>query len=416
MIEIFLSVLLGSVGALALWGLYRALQLNWPEQYASLNDTFALRVNQTWWRFLLYRFIPVFGAGIALWATADRLKLHPIVTIVTTMVIHLLHTNAIALAQSFGKLQSPQKFTINYASYHLMAIGLVTLAATGSVIFGASLAFLVPKPSVLLENLWVAIFIAIAGGVAVSVTGRRPDGARTFDPEYFVWRAVRDVGIELTDIAYKAAMDYRCDPILLRSIMFAEALQRPRWVRNMERVKGLLFKRGTYGVTQESADQPISDEESIRRTARSLTHCWAGTIEEWGFASNDGLIWKYSAIHNEDVRFIAGVQDIYRSIQYSPQSIAYHLESRELKILEVRRYPHRFGMRAVTDANVLVFSYTSASGDSAQTRIERPEDVPQAELWAFEFSFDVDVGLILADLIGPRGPASHDIQVTAATV
>ena len=416
MMEILLSVLLGSVGALALWGLYRALQLNWPEQYASLNDTFALRVNQTWWRFLLYRFVPVFGAGVALWATAGRLKLHPIVTIVTMVVIHLLHTNAIALAQSFGKLQARQKFTINYASYHLMAIGLVALAATGSVIFGASLAFLVPKPSVLLENLWVAIFIAIAGGVALSVIGRRPDGARTFDPQYFVWRADRDVGIELSDIAYKAAMDYRCDPILLRSIMFAEALQRPRWVRNIERVKGVFFKRGTYGVTQESADQPISDEEAIHRTARSLSHCWAVTLEEWGFAGNDGLIWKHSAHHNEDVRFIAGVQEIYRSLSYSPQSMAYELESRELKILEVRRYPHRFGMRAVTSANVLSFSYTSASGDLAQTRIERPEDVPQAELWAFELSFDVDVSLISAVLTGPGGLASYEIPVNAATV
>jgi len=411
--QILLSMVLGSAGALALWGLYRALQLNWPEQYASLNDTFALRLNQSFWRFFLYRFVPVFAAGIALWATSVRLNLVPVVAIAAMLLIHLLHTNALALAQSFGQLQVRQEFTINYAAYHLMAIGLAVAASVAAIFLGKPLEFLVPPPKVLIENLWVAVFIAIAGGVAVSVIGKRPDGAQPFDPHYFVWRAERDVGIDLTDNAYQAAIENRCDPILLRAIMFAEALQRPKWVRNVEHAKGRFFKRGSYGVTQEYSDRPISDEESIRLTAQALSHRWALAEGDWGLAAKDGLIWKYASQHNPDARFIQGVQQVYVALQYSTQAQMYQLDSKDIKVLEVRRYAHHFGFRAVTISDVLVFEYTPASGKPQQTRIERPSDVSAPNLWAFEMGFDVDVDLIAVSLTGFSGTSFFEIPISA---
>lgn len=386
------TVLLGAVGALALWGLYRALEFNWPDQYVSLNDTFALRLNHTWWRLPLYRFVPVFGAGVAVWATTSRLGLEPTVAVVTMTLLHVLQTNARAALQSFGLLLSKPEFQVNYASYHLATIGVVLVAGAGSIFFAPSLEFLVPRPSTLLESLWVAIFIAIAGGVAVAIIGKRPSGARPFDPNYYVWRAERDVGLELIDVAFEKSLEYRCDPVLLRAIMYAEAIQRPKWVRRLERAKGRLVPRGSYGVTQERAERPISDAEAIRRTASKIAGRWGVVQGESGLVQNPGLIWMHAVTHNEDVAFIGGVQEIYSSIFHGVDTVAYHNSMIDvIHVIEIRRYPQNFGFRALTAAAKVKFKPVAAVGEKDTIVLRRPDDVERGELWAFELELDVDV-------------------------
>lgn len=411
MFEVLTSLALGAAGALALWGLYRALELNWPEQYVSLNDTFALRVTQTWWRFLVYRFVPLFVAGIGIWATTERLSGVPVLAVCTMALIHVAHTNLLALFESFGKLQRHRKFTINYASYHLLIIVIITAATLSSCVLGPSLSFLVPSPGTLLENLWIAVFIAIAGGIAVAVIGRRPTDANGFDSDYFVWRAKRDVDIELIDWAFEVAIENRSDPILLRSIMFAEALQRPKWVRAVERVKGLLFGKGSYGVTQEHADHPISDRESIARTGRALSNSWALAQDEWGWHPHDGLIWKFAAKHNEDVPFIQGVQKIYRIVHQDSALATYGAFHAALHLIEIRRYPQEFGLRGVTSALSLEFAYEPFAGAGGNKTFGRPSDCAEGGLWSFEMRFPVDIDALNVDLTMPFERSSFAIPI-----
>jgi len=268
---------------------------------------------------------------------------------------------------------------------------------------------------VLLENLWIAIFVAVIGGIAVSIIGRRPDGALPYSGEYFAWRARKDIGNELIDFAYDAAIQNRVDPLLLWSVMFAEALQRPRWVRNIERVKGLLFKNGTYGVTQELADRPISDKDAISKTAEALAGCWVIVRNEYGLAGDDGLIWKYASQHNRDGRFIEGVGQIYSYLEWANAPLYQAFTQNGLKVIEVRRFGEEFGLRAATTEDRLQFRFASASGQQGEYVIERPVDVIQPHLWSFELHFDSDVSSFELTIEGSRGRAVLDVPIVAAS-
>ena len=57
---------------------------------------------------------------------------------------------------------------------------------------------------------------------------------------------------------------------LFAALMLTENLQRPFWIRRLERLKGLFVKSGTYGVMQVSSERPLTDEESITRAAERL--------------------------------------------------------------------------------------------------------------------------------------------------
>lgn len=415
MASVFVSLALGISGAIALWGLYRALELNWPEQYVSLNDTFALRVTQTWWRFLVYRFVPLFAAGIAIWATTERVGGVPVLAVCAMSVIHVGHTNVLALFESFGKLQRHRKFTINYAAYHILIIFIISVATLAACIFGSSLAYLVPAPHILLENLWIAIFIAIASGIAIAVIGRRPSDANGFDSDYFVWRAKRDVDIELIDWAFDQAVKSRSDPILLRSIMFAEALQRPGWIRSLEQAKGLIFKKGSYGVTQEHSEIPISDRESISRTAKRLAHSWAIRPEEYGFAAEDSLVWKFASRHNADIAFIQGVQKIYKIVAHDYSTIP-GISSRNIHLIEVRRYSDEFGLRGISVASELHFHYQPLTGDPETSSLYRPIDVEVDEPWSFECRVPVDTVSMNLDLFRNGYLENLEIPIMAASL
>lgn len=405
------SIFLGAAGALALWGAYRALELNWPEQYLSLNDTFALRLTETWWRLLLYRFLPVFVLGVAIGATASRLGADAMVALVVMAVIHAGQTNVRAIFESFGWVKSPRGVVVNYAPYHAWVVVVILLATAGAILFGPTLSFLVPAPGVLLENVWIAIFVAIAGGIALGVIGHRPHGSHEFDAAYFVWRAKKDVGLDLVDWAFETAVEHRSDPILIRSIMFAEALQRPSWVRRLERVKGKVLKRGTYGVTQEAASKPISDREAITRTARKLHGAWAIEPENGPWGWSDPRIWKYAALHNENVTFIQGVQSIYREVLSDRATVPMFRPPDELHIIEIRRYPNEFGLRGVTVAKSLEFYVATDSKPHHTVSHSRPNDIATGAPWAFEARFPIDTEVIRGGIQMPKKQRKFELDV-----
>jgi len=68
----------------------------------------------------------------------------------------------------------------------------------------------------------------------------------------------------LTPLALSLSEETNTDSALVLAILYTENLQRPRWFRRLERAKGKILRRGTYGVMQITSDHPISDEESIR--------------------------------------------------------------------------------------------------------------------------------------------------------
>jgi hypothetical protein len=53
------------------------------------------------------------------------------------------------------------------------------------------------------------------------------------------------------------------DEDLVVAVMVVEAIQRPEWLRRLERLLARLLRRGTYGIMQVGSRRPLSDRESI---------------------------------------------------------------------------------------------------------------------------------------------------------
>lgn len=344
------TVLLGIVGTLSLWGCYRSMEMHWPYYYVSLQDTFALRISQTWWRLVGFRGVPVFVIAVGAGATSYRLNGAAAVSIATMVFLHIAHTNALAFVEAVRGRQKKDGVVINYGGYHALA---AVIAAGAGVVAGfcyRPLAFLVPMPEVLLQGLWIAFFVGIVGGVVFGVFRIAPAERQEDGISYLTWRAARDIGVELLDFSFTVAVDDGSDPVLLQAVMHVESLQRPRWVRNLEQLKGKFIPRGSYGITQESAPHPLSDMESIRMTSTALLH-WGLNSVEGEIVPDDSAIWTAAANHNPDTTFIRAVQEIYRRLLDAPLKNAQMDPLKHVNIVSIRRYPDRVGVRLVSDAD-----------------------------------------------------------------
>lgn len=348
--SIVATVLLGIVGSISLWGCYRSMELHWPYYYVSLHDTFALRISQTWWRLVGFRGVPVFVIAVGAGATSYRLNGVAVVSIAVMVFLHIAHTNAIAFLEAVRGRQQKDGVVINYGGYHALAAAIAAGAGVAACFCYRPLAFLVPMPEVLLQGLWIAFFVAIVGGVVFGVFRVTPVEGQENGISYLTRRAARDIGIELLDFSFNAAVNDGSDPLLLQAVMHAESLQRPRWVRNLEQLKGKFIPRGSYGVTQEFAENPLTDMKSIEITSGALLH-WGLNSIDGEIVPDDSAIWTAAAAHNPDVNFIRAVQELYRSLLYTSLKNAQMGDLKHVSIVSIRRYPRTVGVRLISDAD-----------------------------------------------------------------
>lgn len=88
------------------------------------------------------------------------------------------------------------------------------------------------------------------------------------------------------DRAVAASERSGADAVLVLAVMVVENLQRPAWFRALEQIKGRVLKKGTYGVMQVWAAEPISDEMSIDQAAEILS-AYSDLCDERGYPRPD---------------------------------------------------------------------------------------------------------------------------------
>lgn len=391
------ALLLGFAGAGALQLAYYAVRESWPLAYAALVDTYAITLPQRLWRVTLFRVIPTFVASSALIVTSWRLEVVDWATVTLAIGLHLILTNVRAVLVTLFRAEPAQR--VNYTSYHLVAVVLVVVAALAGAVAAPFVGDFIPRPTDLVQNLWFAGFVAVIAAVLFKASSHRVVGQLPFDVEYFVWRANRDVGVKLLDALYESARRHGVDPMLLRAIMVTEVLQRPRWTRVLERIKGRLFPAGSYGVMQVSAPRPISDVESIESVAANLSGTWAFSISTYPSAElppylsvDDAVLWTAAGRHNGEATFIENVADVYRNLFYV-EHYEWVTWSAAAKVVEFRRYADRIAVRMVTNAAELQL----LAGHPIETRT----DSGDAGVWrAVEIDLPSDANTFTASVDG----------------
>ncbi|MFT2750536.1 hypothetical protein ACMT9U_13240 [Clavibacter sp. Sh2036] len=388
-VSIIWSVVLAALGVAVLHALYATFRIKWPDAYSSLTDTFSLTIRATWLRFILYRFAPVFLVALGISVTADRQDAVALLAVGILATAHVASTNGRSFVRDMRGKKETGDFRPNFAAYHAGVIALVLAAAVAAYLLRKVAAPLVPGADALVESLWTAALVATCAGLLFSLIGTRDSRAMAMSGEYLSRRAIADVGISTVDYAYTKAVETGADPILIRSILFAEVLQRPRWVRNLENWSWWTRRRGTYGVMQTVSRKPVGDRESIDRTCLQFAGVWGASYSGTGEHASWDMDWRASwadlGYRNGDGAFIEMVHEIYRPsfYAYGSQAPSHTVSVGDIRLYQVRRHAISFGVRGMTSSKHVIIKYVL---DGREVVVGSTRHGDGRVVWAWEFN------------------------------
>jgi len=377
-VDWIISIALGTGGFILLLVIYAGFEYQWPTSYRSLSDTYGLRVSARLWRLISFRAIPIFLTSTLLVSLATRAHAIPFVTIAVAVVMHSAVTNGRAFIN--GLIPGRPEANVNYGSYHALAVGITASAALLAFPLFPLTRGLVPSTDSLIDALWTAGLVAVAGAFILRITTNdREDESPGMLYKYE--RAVRDSGIDLFDAMFQVGAAQGTDPLLIRAIAVVEILQRPKWLRRCERVLGRFRRHGSYGVMQMTSNHPLSDRESIVRFSREHQGDFMITLDESARYSsvNENEIWRIAGQHNGDRQFIDAVSNFYdwfaSNILWVQSDSSFGL----IGIIEKRRYATSVGYRIATTSEAL--ELVAEEGDR---QVSRPRASEPGSWWWIE--------------------------------
>jgi hypothetical protein len=209
-------------------------------------------------RYLAFRLLPVYATCVFVGVTLTRLQAAPLLAVIAIGIIYASPTGFSILRDArsdatIRRHRAPVLVLRSVSILGIMAVAILAFASRGV------LAPLVPSVHDVIVTLWTAAIAGILGAYTLQVSR-----GRTTNAQKLAHRSASSIPPALWESAQSIAEAGDADPVLVRAIMIAENLQRPRWFRNLERVKSRVSPHGTYGIMQVSSSESITDEESIR--------------------------------------------------------------------------------------------------------------------------------------------------------
>ena len=249
----------GLLAGLALNLIYRRIQSEWPESYFSLSDHWAQVKAQVPSRYVLFRFGPVVLLGMFFSRQLADLG-WPAWPFVST---------AVAVHASLSSLRAVWRL-VRYRvagerSAPLIVLHLTTVVAVAACLIGTAMlrehySSWVPDFEAIRDAIWAGLIASLLAFAFIHWT--RASESSLAD---VVMAQRQRVGPELIWYARQLAMERNLDPDLVETTILTESIQRPRWFRRLERMKGIVFRKGTYGIMQVWSPRPIGDRRSIDR-------------------------------------------------------------------------------------------------------------------------------------------------------
>lgn len=268
--QIAATVLFPVAGSLALNFIYQQISTDWPESYLSVTTVVERQVRNGFLQhYVVFRGLPVFIVALFVVVTVGRLEGWPLASVLILAAAHLMRTNIRAIRHELRDVSKKSHAIV--VLEHVAVIAMVLTSCATAFMLQHFAAPLVPETSDIVLAVWAGFFAALFGSVTRwLMTGREPDSGSNIS------RLKRDVGAKKWLYIDDMAEQFSCSSILLKAIILAEVEQRPRWIRNLERVKGAFLKSGTYGVAQVYSDFPITDRKSIQILASQ----WEGFLDD----------------------------------------------------------------------------------------------------------------------------------------
>lgn len=286
------TVLLSLAGAICLDLMYKSIKTRWPEAYTSLSTDFDKQVRTNPVRSLfLFRGMPVFLISLFTAVMAERGGAYPWISAALLLAFYLASTTFKNIKNTI-KLPRSSNWIVTLL-YHCGATTAVVTVVILATALRTSLDPLIPPTKDILIALWAGLFATLFAAVArASLLPEKLDARGVVD------QLKSDIGKENWDYAAVVAGTNLQFRNFIRAILLAEAQQRPRWFRRLERVKGLIYRPGTYGVAQVAAAKPISDKESIDLLAQRFSdYCFLYRLDYSWYRQ---LEYDLIRMHNSD--------------------------------------------------------------------------------------------------------------------
>ncbi len=299
------EALLGLAGAVLLHVFFRAVRSRWPESYFGVMDFTSYQLSLRFRNYLVFRFLPVLVVTFAVSAVAVSMENSGLVAAAIAACLHGLSTAGRA---AVGAIRTKGVFGRRLLLVaHAGVFGLVLVAGAIGGWLGTleRLQVLVPGADAVVSDLWTALLAGVVGAYLVRVSARSE-----VDAAELIRQSTAKIDRGLLLLADELAAEHGADPRLVRAILLVENLQRPSWIRGIERSAGRLLRVGSYGIMQVQTDTPISDAESVQVAVQ--TRLAGRTSPRTGHGSIDikrlrGHIRSY----NGNERFVQLVENVY---------------------------------------------------------------------------------------------------------
>lgn len=304
---------LAFAGVACLQAIYIFLRTSWPETYTSLDTRIERQYHREPFRsVVLFRCLPVAIVTMLIAEYLERTQGFVWEGITGLVIVYLGLSTGRAIVDVLRKPRHPNY--LYFLLYHLTQALLVVGSSYCGVVFHDLWGKWAPTGSDMTLALLTGAFAATA---AIGFRSLLSPAQMTNDE--LIRELREDIGESIIEYAHRQC--FRLDPSgdlsrLIEAILLAEAQQRPKLVRRLERVIGKFRKSGTYGVAQVKSSKPISDKESIDVLIRTMlvaeqeVGC-GGPITEIELAQ---MLFDF---HNSDEEHVKRIIELSRAL-YNP--------------------------------------------------------------------------------------------------
>lgn len=236
-------------------------QTRWPNSYYSTSDILASKISQRWYRYSIYRFLPVLTAAILVAASGPNSNDGIFLATLTFGLVHAATTSGYAIVRSAiqGSLSARQ------ALVDASVFVVIVIAAVLGGLISPFVRQFVPGFDKYIEVLLTGIIASLSFAYINRWTSA--------DVEYPTARELLALApSEVVERTKHEARRFRVDRELALAVLLAETVQRPRWIRRAESLTGgRLGLSRTHGPFQNMPSASCTDDQSIVEAMRNLS-------------------------------------------------------------------------------------------------------------------------------------------------
>ncbi|WP_431711457.1 hypothetical protein [Glutamicibacter uratoxydans] len=300
MTPLLVSIAIGTLGSILLHLTFRMLKSDWPTSYSDMKTVVDSASQRNAWLYVAMRFVPVYVVSVLVASMTNSAEANPFIALTVCAVLHICRTNLrpSVLRRVFRSSRNRPRYLAAFFS-SITFIVLATFLASKTWSYWESL---LPEPDQLVQAIWTSLFVGL---VVVLV---RSIGTFENNLDAQIKRALDDLGKSLQKKIREEALANKVSADFIEAIVLTECIQRPKWVRRAEYIKGRFIAPGSYGVAQVSSSSPISDEMSIELICKKYAGYYP-VQNEYG-SYNQTLLRVALESHNPDPIFVDQAKEI----------------------------------------------------------------------------------------------------------